>query len=122
MHHPKWMLAMMKTFYALGFFNKSIYNFVHYYLDEETSRLLLYQRWTTMRKFYPALSLLKKLISEKHIPVHMIFGKYDRVILSKRGTAFQKNIEQFVTVIEVEAGHQLLRSKYAAAIAAVFQS
>lgn len=122
MHQPNWMFELMKIFYSAGIINKSIYNFVHYYLDDPSSRLLLYKRWTTMRKFHPSLPLLKKIIPEKKISVKMMFGKYDRVIITKRGLAFQKNIAEWIIVKEIEAGHQLLRPKYAADIAALFQS
>jgi pimeloyl-ACP methyl ester carboxylesterase len=122
MNHPKWMFVSMNVLYKLGFFNKSIFNFVHYYLDDRSSRLQLYKRWTTMRKFNPDLHLLKKIIHNKKIPISIMFGRYDRVIVTKRGIHFQKNIAEFVTVKEIEAGHQLLKPKFAADIAALFRS
>lgn len=122
MHHPGWLFWLMKLFFKLGLFNKSIFNFVHYYLDHKQSRILLYERWTTMRKFNPKLSLLKNIIIKNRINLKLLFGKYDRVIVTKRGLSFQKNIEVFVTVNELEAGHQLLKEKYAADITALFDS
>ena len=74
-----------------------------------------------MRKFYPNLSLLKKIILKNKIPVSLLFGKYDRVILTKHGFTFQKNIEELVEVKEIKAGHQLLKIKYATEIADLFR-
>jgi pimeloyl-ACP methyl ester carboxylesterase len=120
MQRPTWLFALMKLFFKLGLFNKSIFNFVHYYLDHKHSRLLLYERWTTMRKFNPRLTFLKKVIQKNEADLNLLFGKYDRIILAKNGLAFQKNIEAFVTVKEIEVGHQLLKEKYAADITAMF--
>ncbi|MDE3143026.1 MAG: alpha/beta hydrolase [Bacteroidota bacterium] len=122
MKHPFWMFTLMKIFYTLHLFNKSIFNFVHYYLDDKESRWMLYKRWTTMRKFYPNLCLLKKIILKNKIPVSLLFGKHDHVILTKHGLIFQKNIEELVEVKELKAGHQLLKLKYATEIAGMFRS
>lgn len=122
MNQPYWMFSLLKLLTATGLFNKSIVNFVHYYLDDPDSRLLLYKRWTTMRKFNPDLYLLKKEIKENKTPIYMLFGKYDRVILTKSGLKFQKNLEAFIKIKELEAGHQLLKPKYADDIAIMIRS
>ena len=122
MKRPNWMFGLMKLLTATRLFNKSIFNFVHYYLDDPDSRLLLYKRWTTMRKFNPNQYLLKKEITEKKIPICMLFGKYDRVILTKNGLKFQKGLEAFIRIKELEAGHQLLKPKYANDIAILIRS
>ncbi|HEX3024282.1 MAG TPA: alpha/beta hydrolase [Chitinophagaceae bacterium] len=121
MKHPFWLFTLMKLFYKLNLFNKSVFNFVHHYLDEKDSRWMLYKRWTTMRKFNPDLQLLKKIILKNKIPIGLLFGKYDRVILTKHGLAFLKNMEEFVQVKELKAGHQLLKIKYATEIAGLFR-
>ncbi len=122
MKHPLWMFALMKLFYKLNLFNKSIFNFVHYYLDDENSRWMLYKRWTTMRRFHPNLHLLKMIIQKNKIPIGLLFGKFDRVILTKHGLTFQRSLENFVEVKEIEAGHQLLKLKYAKEITDLFRS
>jgi pimeloyl-ACP methyl ester carboxylesterase len=117
MKHPDWLFLLMKVATALQLFNKSVYNFADYYLKQRASRLLLYKRWTTMRKFNPAMASLKNLIAIHQIPVKMLFGKYDKIILTQNGFVFQKGIKQLVTVKEIEAGHQLLKEKYLTEIA-----
>ena len=119
MHHPKWLYFLMKAAVAVRLFNKSIFNFVQYYLHEKSSRLILYKRWTAMRKFSPNLPLLKKIIPQNEISIKILFGKYDKIIVTKRGLQFQQGIEKWVTVKELVAGHQLLKEKYAAEIAAL---
>lgn len=55
---------------------------------------------------------MKKIISDHKIPVHLVFGKYDRVILAKHGYRLQKGIDPQVSVTELTAGHHLLQEKY----------
>ncbi len=119
MYHPSWLFTVMKWGYRTGLLNKSIFNFVHYYLDNAVSREQLYQRWTTMRQFTTDLPLLRKIIRHEKIPVGMLFGRYDRIIVSYRGKQFQKGLEGLVKMKELDAGHQLLKDKYVAEIAAL---
>jgi hypothetical protein len=42
----------------------------------------------------------------------MLFGKFDRVILAKNGWQFSKQSGGYITVTEIDAGHQLLREKH----------
>jgi len=120
MHHPIWLFTIIKLAYKTRLINKSIFNFVHYHLDYKESRELLYERWTTMRKFNPSIQLLKKIILQKKIRVNILFGKYDRIILIKRGVKFRKGIEDYVTITALDAGHQLLKEKYTDNITAMF--
>ena len=101
----------------LGLYNKSLIKFVHYYLDDAEQRMILYRRWTTMRKFRPDKGLLKSTIVKNKIPLSIVFGRYDRVILSKHGNSFSKNAEEYIRVIVLEAGHQLLKEKHVPLIA-----
>jgi predicted esterase len=73
-----------------------------------------------MRKFNPDITLLKKILRSKKIPVSLLFGKYDRIIDTKRGIRFQTGIEKQVKITELEVGHQLLKEKYAGYITALF--
>jgi len=112
MQYPHWMFLLMQLSTKLGLFNKSISRFAHHYLDDREERKKLYQRWTTMRKFRPSIPLLQQMIVQYSIPVYLLFGKYDRVILSKHGYRLQKGLEHLIKVEEIEAGHQLLQEKY----------
>lgn len=117
MHYPRPMFFLMELSFKLGIFNKSVYTFVKYYLNEKTSRLILYKRWTTLRKFYPSLTAIQKSIVKYKTNMYLLFGKYDKIIVTKRGLQFQGNVKDFVSIIEIEAGHQLLKEKYAEQIA-----
>jgi pimeloyl-ACP methyl ester carboxylesterase len=117
MKHPKPLFVAMDISCKLKLFNKSVYNFAHYYLDDAHAREQLYVRWTTLRKFMPNHAILKQNIQKYKIPIHLIFGKYDRVITAKYGRLFKKGLENWVTSEELDSGHQLLKEKNAAYIA-----
>lgn len=119
MRHPFWMFRFMDIAGKWGLFNKSILKFVHHYLDDAEQRLALYRRWTTLRELRPNLALLERSITKYKIPVRMLFGKYDSVILTKHGTSFSKKGKGHIVIKEIEAGHQLLREKYASVIMAL---
>jgi pimeloyl-ACP methyl ester carboxylesterase len=118
MRQPAWFFKLMSAGRIMGLLNKSIVKFVHYYLDDAEARSQLYERWTTMRKFKPDKYAIQKALNEYSIPVRLLFGKYDRIILSKRSTFFNDNKNVKVKVIE--GGHQLLNEKFVTDIALLF--
>lgn len=117
MKNPGWFFKTVNAIARLKLLNKSIIKFMHYYLDEEKERMLLYKRWTFMRKFKPSLWHIKHLCERYPVQLNFLFGEYDRIILSKRAGIFKnaKNIN--ITIIH--AGHQLMKEKYANEIAAL---
>lgn len=117
MKNPGWFLKTVNIIGRLKLVDKSIIKFIHYYLDEEEGRMLLYKRWTFMRTFKPNLQHIKQLCSAHNLQLNFLFGEYDRIILSKRAGIFKnaKNIN--ITIIH--AGHQLMKEKYANEIAAL---
>ena len=117
MKNPFLLMSVLDFAGKINLYNKSLLKFVHYYLDDAEQRNILYRRWTTMRKFRPDKQILKSAINKHKITVTIVFGKYDRVILTKHGSTFSKGVEELIKVIELEAGHQLLREKHAAFIA-----
>jgi pimeloyl-ACP methyl ester carboxylesterase len=117
MNNPRWFFQFLDTAGKLRILNKSIIKFVHYFLDNKEERILLYRRWTVMRKFKPDLNYIRKICSENNILLYLVFGSYDRIILSKRANALKH--EKNIQIKIIEAGHQLLKEKYAAEIAAL---
>lgn len=118
MKQPGWFAGLVNFGYKIKLLSKSIVKFTHHYLDDEQERSLLYERWTTMRKFKPKISAVKRTIEEYGIPVRLLFGSYDRIILSKHSSSFNDN--RYVKTKVIEAGHLLLREKHANDIASLF--
>lgn len=120
MKYPGILFLLMSIAEKIGSFNKNLKKFVHYYLNDPEERLRLYDRWTTMRKFQPNTLLLKNIVKQQRKHVSILFGKHDSVILTKKGLAFSKGVEDFVMVKEIEAGHQLMKEKHRQEITALF--
>ena len=70
-----------------------------------------------MRKIKPDLNALKKICPSEEIQLNFLFGKYDRIILSRRADIF-KNTKN-IRIKVINAGHQLLKEKYATEITAL---
>lgn len=122
MKHPNAVLGLMDAGAKLGLYSKSLHKFVHYYLDNAEQRITLYRRWTTLRKFRPDQRLMASMIRKYAIPVRLLFGKHDHVILAKHGFSFSESNPASIIAKEIEAGHQLLKEKYLPEIIALFYS
>jgi len=120
MYNPNWIFNFIGFAKRFNLMNKSIIKFIHYYLDDPVERANLYKIWTTTRQYRPNLRLVKKLVTSHKVPMNILFGKHDRIIITKRGNQFKKGLESLVTVQELDAGHQLLQKKYANDIASFF--
>jgi pimeloyl-ACP methyl ester carboxylesterase len=119
MKDPAWFFVMLDFANKTSWLNKSIIKLVHYYLDDKEERILLYERWTALRRFKPNIPVIKKNIAVHKIPVRFVFGQYDRIIPEKRGHVF-KTDKSNVRVLILQAGHQLLKEKYMPDIARQF--
>ena len=119
MRKPQLFFSFLNIAVKTNIINKSIVKFVHHFLDDENERTLLYKRWTAMRFFKPNLKSIKKTCNEKNIQLHLLFGSFDRVILRKRATVF--NESKSINISVIEAGHQLLKEKYASSIVPLFE-
>jgi pimeloyl-ACP methyl ester carboxylesterase len=115
MKNPGWIVSLMNTARKFRLLNKSIFKFVHYYLDDETARKQLYERWTSFKTFNPSL---KKLRGEKKYKTVLIYGKYDRIISFAKGKQLSKKNE-CISIKLLQTGHQVLAEKHAKAIAAL---
>lgn len=118
MQHPGWFFNLMGFAHEVKLLNKSIYKFAHHYLDDPKAREVLYKRWSLFRKFVPSIPLVKKNILDYKISVSLVFGNYDRIILSKRSDTLKKD-NPLVRVYILDAGHQILREKYGQEIARI---
>lgn len=121
MQYPQWFRWAVDLMKHFNLINTSVAKFVHYYIDDQKVRDDLYRIWTTMRKFRPHLKKVKSNIVQYQIPVHLVFGEFDRVILPENGYGFQKDVQQLVTVNVIKSGHQLLKEKHISLIVSLLQ-
>ncbi|ULQ55516.1 alpha/beta hydrolase [Flavihumibacter rivuli] len=122
MHHPQWFFNGMTLARKAGLLNQSIYKFAHHYLDDPLARKQLYERWTLMRRFKPDLNAIREKLNLQQIPLLLVFGKHDRIIVTGPGKRFMQGIGKNANLLVLEAGHRLLRPNFCTIIAASFQS
>ncbi len=112
MKHPGWFFAPLRLLNKLGLVNASIFKFVIYYIEDKEARMLLYNRWITLRKIKSSNTPIKSFIKQYKTPVRLVYGKHDRIILSSVGEKFRKGIEDQCSITVIHAGHQVLHEKH----------
>ena len=116
MKSPGWIFLILRVANFLRLINKSVSRFVSGYLHESTQRMLLFQRWTNLRKFKPRLAKIRTEIREKQLPVRLMYGEYDRIILPAGAKRLCAGLETHCQVRVIKTGHQLMTPKHAGAI------
>jgi pimeloyl-ACP methyl ester carboxylesterase len=116
MQRPGWFFLFLKGGRRLHMINQSVFKFAENYIHDKQARQVLYERWTTMRRFRPKLAAIKELIRSNRIPIALLYGEFDRIIRHQRAAGFKEGIEAYCTITITKAGHQLLQEKNAAAI------
>lgn len=112
MKHPGWFFLFLKLINKLGMVNVSIFKFVNFYIGNKEARIQLYERWTTLRRLKPNIKRIKTCIVQNATEVRLIYGRHDRIILSKRGEKFKEAIEAYCTLKVIASGHQVLHEKH----------
>jgi pimeloyl-ACP methyl ester carboxylesterase len=111
LRHPGWFLWLLKIGNRLVLVNASIFKFVLYYIGDKTARDLLYSRWTVLRNLKPDIKTIRDASKRYGTLIRLIYGKYDRIIIPKRGQRLRKGIENVCSIKVIESGHQLLHRK-----------
>ncbi len=114
MQQPGLFFLFLNAAGKTNILNESIIKFVHNYLDDKNERMLLYKRWTVLRAFEPNLFAIKKICSENNKQLYLLFGNFDKIILSKRAGILERT--KNIHIKTIDGGHQLLKEKYASFI------
>ncbi len=118
MKQPKWLFFMLRMGEKTTLLHTSLTRIVHYYMDDEQERNKLYKRWMLLRNFRPHLETVKRVSAKYHIPIRFLFGKYDKIIQSKRGDIFRRS--PYVKIKIIDASHRLMQRKYLGEIIKLF--
>jgi pimeloyl-ACP methyl ester carboxylesterase len=109
MSHPAWFFSLLSMANRLKLVNPGIYKFTTRYIDDPIVRRDLYIRWTTMRRFRPDLSVIRSSVQTRHLPVRLVYGRYDRIIRWETGERFCTRLEPNCRLLILPSGHQLLQ-------------
>jgi pimeloyl-ACP methyl ester carboxylesterase len=112
MKEPGWLFFLLRAARTLRLANPSVSKFAHHYIDDVRARQELYARWTVMRGFAPDLRRVSSVIRAGRIPVHLLYGRHDRIIRWQRGESFGRLCSPYSQLTILPAGHQLLQPKF----------
>ncbi|HTD93393.1 MAG TPA: alpha/beta hydrolase [Chitinophagaceae bacterium] len=116
MDRPGWFFGLINLLQKCGLANESVTRFVKSYIGDKTARRVLYDRWISLRKLRPSLSRIKRYIRTNKTEVRLLYGKFDRIILPKRGRQFCDGIEEYCSITILDGGHSIVQPKFIAEI------
>ena len=91
----------------LGILNERMARFLLQHMEERHLRQLVHDVWVAFRRLEPDLKLVAEH-ARRGVPLHLVFGRHDRVIRTEQGRKYQRTAPDAIMVEEVEAGHVLL--------------
>lgn len=105
--NPKWFFGFANLLKSINLLPSSLHRFVFQQMETEEKRQLVFDVWTNIADFKVNKKTVKKLLNENNIELLLFFGKYDKVILSKFGEHFKKNLKNCEMTV-LEKGHRLI--------------
>lgn len=121
MHRPAFFFFLLRMAQKMNWVNAGVYKFIFRYIDDARVRDELYKRWTVMRGFKPDIPSIRSIIREKGTQIRLLYGRHDRIILSRTGEQFRKGIEAWCSLTILDTGHALLQPRQVETIAALLK-
>lgn len=115
--NPSIFFVLAGIFRKSGLVGEKRYHFTLENFDSKTKRRKVYLVWMTLRKIISKKSGVKNIIRKHNIPMHLFFGKHDRIIPPSIGIKFQKGMEEYISLTVLESGHHLLKENVVTEIA-----
>jgi pimeloyl-ACP methyl ester carboxylesterase len=107
---PERFFRLIKLAQKLNWVDKGIVRFVENQMNTKEKRALVYNSWVYFRHLKINLSHLAQLLNANSIPVTMIVGKYDKVIVAKNMKLLLDKLANKKLHL-IEAGHNDLIAK-----------
>ncbi|HVB02439.1 MAG TPA: alpha/beta fold hydrolase [Chitinophagaceae bacterium] len=111
-NHSGQFFGLMRTGRFLGLVNRGVFKFASQKMESREKRQQVYRIWTSMKEMNPSVSKVRKILLENHIPLLLIFGKYDQVIPPSWGRRFFGD-QPLCEMIVLDRGHQMLNAETA---------
>jgi len=108
---PSGLFRLIKLAEKSGLLNKKLATFVRDSLSTRPKRQMVWDVWMCFRDIRPSVKNVQRLVNENGIRMHLLFGKYDRIIPPSIGEKFMQGISGNHTLHIVETGHNLVKEK-----------
>lgn len=112
-------IRVLSVLHRLRIISRYKYRFALQYIRTPESRMLLWHIWMSTRHLLPDVALLKKQISKRHTPVHILMGQHDNIIPLNNAFRF-KGSNPYIQVHVFERGHNLLEYEEVKGMAAAW--
>ncbi|MDZ4752353.1 MAG: alpha/beta hydrolase [Flavobacteriales bacterium] len=106
--NPTRIFALAKWLNKVGLLTDKLHRFVHVHLDTREKRELVRDAWMIYRKIFPDKKRIASLYKSNPISFHMIFGKFDSVIVPQLGQKFAAQLGDKKTLHVLPMGHRML--------------
>lgn len=107
LYHPKPFFRFLNFLRRIRLVTDKMQRFVHYNLETEEKRKLVYTVWMTLRYIEPNPKKCAALIRKNNIKTFLFFGKFDQIIKVKTGRYFAQLIQNPDALKVVECGHNM---------------
>lgn len=96
--------AIASVIQSIGLVDKGLIRFAEHQMNTQEKRNQVYYSWVVFRRIVFDLDKLAKLLNDHCIPVTMVTGRYDKVILSRNMNRFTEKLNH-PQVEVLESGH-----------------
>jgi pimeloyl-ACP methyl ester carboxylesterase len=107
--HPNDFRKISRQLRKLRIVGKGIEKFAHLQMQTRQQRLRLYYAWTVFRLIRPERKILVSLLCQRHIPLKMFLGKYDRIITVGNVQRLLRQVPH-AQVYLLDSGHNLIQA------------
>lgn len=116
--HPERVHFVVNALRATRLMNERMHRFLMGQTDSRAKRQLVHDVWLSYRHIEPDLALVARQVQAHGIPVHLVFGQYDRVIPPRLGDRLRSLAPAHIDQQELPFGHVLIGAELGRAMAA----
>jgi len=108
--HPKFIFSLMRLMLKTGQLDKKVYKFYRGNYDTLEKRRNVYKRWISASRMNYRSTRIIELANQHQFRIHLLYGKFDKVIPLSRAKHFHKKVPSSSLTI-LEQGHDLIKTK-----------
>ena len=106
--HPGRVHAVMDLLRTMHLMDERMHRFLKGQTDSRAKRQLVHDVWLSYRLIEPDLARVADRVRALNIPVHLVFGHYDRVIPAPLGERLRALAPEHIDQQELPFGHVLV--------------
>ena len=110
-HDPSRFFRFVKMLKDLNLMHEKLSEFLHNSLSTAEKRQQVWDVWMCFRDIIPDIKKIQNIINRNEIPIHLFFGKYDRIIPPSIGESFTRGLNNKSSLHVIEMGHVMIKEK-----------